>query len=325
MVYNLSLTDLTENEDMRITWNSLNRDRETCFLKGKSLDDCNNYIRVLAKADEDELLVCGTNAYNPRCRNYAKRNNQTVYEVTREFSGKGYCPYDPRHNSTAIYADGELYSGTVSDFSGSDALIIKSQIRTGQYNLKELNGPEFVSSIEDEDFVYFFFREEAVEYMNCGKAVYSRVARVCKKDAGGKNILHQNWATYLKARLNCSIPGEFPYYFNEIQAVYKMPNDDTTFYGVFTTNLNGLMGSAVCTFHLDDVTKAFEGKFKEQESSPSAWLPVASSKVPEPRPGSCVEDTRELPDRVLNFMRTHPLMDEDVGNQGQAPVFYKRA
>lgn len=104
MVYNLSLTDLTENEEMRITWNSLNRDRETCFLKGKSLDDCNNYIRVLAKADEDELLVCGTNAYNPRCRNYARRNNQTVYEVTREFSGKGYCPYDPRHNSTAIYA-----------------------------------------------------------------------------------------------------------------------------------------------------------------------------------------------------------------------------
>ena len=31
------------------------------------------------------------------------------------------------------------------------------------------SGPDFVSSIEDEDFVYFFFREEAVEYMNCGK------------------------------------------------------------------------------------------------------------------------------------------------------------
>ena len=76
----------------------------------------------------------------------------------------------------------------MSDFSGSDALIIKNQIRTGQYNLKELNGksltsserllqfswmhfagPDFVSSIEDKDFVYFFFREEAVEFMNCGK------------------------------------------------------------------------------------------------------------------------------------------------------------
>lgn len=65
--------------------------------------------------------------------------------------------------------------------------------------------------------MYFFFRETAVEYINCGKNVYSRVARVCKKDNGGKNILSQNWATYLKARLNCSIPGEFPFYFNEIR------------------------------------------------------------------------------------------------------------
>ena len=35
---------------------------------------------------------------------------------------------------------GKLYSGTVSDFSGSDALIIKDQVRTEQYNLKHLNG-----------------------------------------------------------------------------------------------------------------------------------------------------------------------------------------
>lgn len=65
--------------------------------------------------------------------------------------------------------------------------------------------------------VFFFFRETAVEYINCGKSVYSRVARVCKRDTGGKNILSQNWSTYLKARLNCSIPGEFPFYFNEIR------------------------------------------------------------------------------------------------------------
>ena len=54
---------------------------------------------------------------------------------------------------------------------------------------------------------------------------------------------------------------EFPYYFNEIHAVYKMLNDNTTFYGVFTSNLNGRMASAM---------------------------------VPEPSPGSCVEDTRKL-------------------------------
>lgn len=77
--------------------------------------------------------------------------------------------------------------------------------------------PNFVGSYDIGDYVYFFFRETAVEYINCGKNVYSRVARVCKKDNGGKNILSQNWATFLKARLNCSIPGEFPFYFNEIR------------------------------------------------------------------------------------------------------------
>ncbi len=29
--------------------------------------------------------------------------------------------------------------------------------------------PDFVSSLEDGDNVYFFFRESAVEYINCGK------------------------------------------------------------------------------------------------------------------------------------------------------------
>lgn len=80
--------------------------------------------------------------------------------------------------------------------------------------------PNFVGSYDIGENVLFFFRETAVEYINCGKSVYSRVARVCKKDTGGKNILSQNWATYLKARLNCSIPGEFPFYFNEIRKFY---------------------------------------------------------------------------------------------------------
>lgn len=83
-----------------------------------------------------------------------------------------------------------------------------------------ISEPNFVGSFDIGDFVLFFFRETAVEYINCGKSVYSRVARVCKKDTGGKNILSQNWATYLKARLNCSIPGEFPFYFNEIRKLF---------------------------------------------------------------------------------------------------------
>lgn len=66
------------------------------------------------------------------------------------------------------------------------------------------------------------------------------------------------------------------------------------------------------------------GKFKEQATSNSAWLPVLNSKIPEPRPGTCVDDTSSLPDTVLNFIRSHPLMDKAVSHQYNNPVFYQR-
>ncbi len=79
------------------------------------------------------------------------------------------------------------------------------------------------------------------------------------------------------------------------ESVYKVDGDDNKFYGVFTTSTTGLMGSAICTFTLEDIEKAFSGKFKEQATSSSAWLPVLTNKVPEPRPGQCVNDTETLP------------------------------
>ena len=63
---------------------------------------------------------------------------------------------------------------------------------------------------------------------------------------------------------------------------------------------------------------------KTQSTSSSAWLPVLSSKVPEPRPGTCVNDTQVLPDSVLNFIRGHPLMDSAVEHDNGRPIFYKR-
>lgn len=67
-----------------------------------------------------------------------------------------------------------------------------------------------------------------------------------------------------------------------------------------------------------------KGKFKEQHSSNSAWLPVLNTRVPEPRPGTCVNDTSNLPDMVLNFIRSHPLMDKAVNHEHNNPVYYKR-
>ena len=68
-------------------------------------------------------------------------------------------------------------------------------------------------------------REAAVEFMNCGKIVYSRVARVCKNDEGGSHKFRNRWTTFLKSRLNCSVPGDYPFYFNEIQSTTRFFHD----------------------------------------------------------------------------------------------------
>lgn len=33
-------------------------------------DECYNYVKVLVARDDETLFACGTNAFNPTCRNY---------------------------------------------------------------------------------------------------------------------------------------------------------------------------------------------------------------------------------------------------------------
>jgi chondroitin sulfate proteoglycan 4 len=64
--------------------------------------------------------------------------------------------------------------------------------------------------------------------------IYSRIARVCKNDSGGQFMLKDNWTTFMKARLNCSIPGEYPFYFDEIQGMSYVESEGMV-YATFTT------------------------------------------------------------------------------------------
>uniref|UniRef100_A0A8C7YLV5 Sema domain-containing protein n=1 Tax=Oryzias sinensis TaxID=183150 RepID=A0A8C7YLV5_9TELE len=121
-------------------------------------------------------------------------------------------------------------------------------------------------------FTFFFLRENAVEH-DCGKTVYSRVARVCKNDIGGRFLLEDTWTTFMKARLNCSRSGEIPFYYNELQSTFYLPEQDLI-YGIFTTNVNSIAASAVCAFNLSAITQAFNGPFRSQENPRSTWLPT---------------------------------------------------
>lgn len=95
--------------------------------------------------------------------------------------------------------------------------------------------PHFVSVYEIGHFAYFFLKETAVEN-DCGKTVFSRVARICKNDMGGRFLLEDTWTTFMKARLNCSHSGDVPFYYNELQSTFFLPEQKLIF-GIFTTNL----------------------------------------------------------------------------------------
>lgn len=220
-----------------------------------------------------------------------------------------------------------MYVATVSQFTGTGPLIYRKPLKTHQYDPKHLNAPTFVNSFHHESQVYFFFRETAVEYINCGKRIYSRVGRVCTKDKGGPYKYGDHWTTFLKARLNCSIPGEFPFYFDEIQSASNLIRGnyngrfEQIIYGVFTTPSNSLGASAICAFRMNDIMNIFDsGQFKGQDNSNSNWLPIPPSRVPEPRPGACVNDSKSQSDQTLSFVRDHPLMDSAVPSFMGRPI-----
>ncbi|XP_065225498.1 semaphorin-1A-like isoform X2 [Planococcus citri] len=329
VLYNISLDDLTELSNQRIEWTPLVAHVELCKLKGKSDDDCQNYIRVAAKTNNSKaLLVCGTHAYKPLCQEYDI--NQGVPKITRSnLNGVGMCPFDATHNSSIIYTDGHLYSATVADFSHNDPLIFREPLRTEKSDMTQLNDPNFVGSIAYNDYVLFFFREPAVEYINCGKIIYSRVGRVCKNDKGGSYMFHNKFTTFLKSRLNCSLPGEYPFYFDEIQDISAVVHgeyagiSEQLIYGVFNTPVNAIGASAICAFSLGDIFDAFNGYFKEQENFNANWLRVPAHRVPNPRPANCYNDSRTLTDSVINFAKTHPLMDQAVPAFHKHPVYVR--
>ncbi|XP_038624394.1 semaphorin-6C [Tachyglossus aculeatus] len=318
--------------DKYLTWKS--RDVDNCAVRGRLRSECYNYIRVLLARDPGTLLACGTNALSPACRTYRM---STLEQEGPELSGQARCPYDTAQSSAALFADGSLYSATSADFQGSDAVLYRSlgpqpPLRSLKYDSKWLREPHFVHALEHRDHVYVFFREVSVESTRLGRVQFSRVGRVCKQDVGGSpRVLERYWTSFLKARLNCSIPGDSVFYFDVLQALSgpTLLHGRPALFGVFTTQPNSIPGSAVCAFYLDDIERAFEGRFKEQRSPDAAWNPVPEDRVPSPRPGSCAgtgsaaafRSSKELPDDVLTFVKGHPLLDPAVPAAGLHPLF----
>ncbi|XP_060111770.1 semaphorin-6A-like [Heteronotia binoei] len=308
----------------------------TCIALGKSEDGCHNFIKVLIKRNDDTLFICGTDAFSPSCRNYKM---DTLEIEGEEIKGRGKCPYNPKDSNVALFAGGYLYSGTTSDIRSTEPLIFRSlgdtpNLRTDKHNSQWLKEPNFIHVVDYGNYMYFFFREVAIEACDTGQLIVSRVARICKNDMGGNTaFLDELWTSFLKARLNCFVPSILNFYFNELQAVTDVVhiNGHDVVFATFTTSEHSIPGSAVCAYDMLELDKVFSGRFKEQLSPFSIWTPVPGDQVPTPRPVSCAgsepleeyTSSNDFPDDILNFMKDYHLMDEGISSTESQPWFLR--
>ncbi|KAK7092629.1 hypothetical protein V1264_008349 [Littorina saxatilis] len=326
-LFRLSMDDLAVLE--ATNWTSPPDHMLSCTSSGQSEDNCHNFVRVLLLHDYDKVFTCGTNSFSPTC---TWREADDLSRINETKSGKAICPYSPHHNTTALMTDsGELYTATIIDKLARDPSINRhysnADLRTEQQNSKWLNEPNFVSTYEFGNFVYFFFRENAVEYINCGKKVYSRAARVCKSDKGGSILFEGKWTTFHKARLNCSKPGKFPFYFDEIQSTFYS-EDEQRVYAIFTTPPNSIAGSAVCVYSVEDFENAFNGPFKHQKDSMSAWMRQQNGHsetrkcVNESTKGGVKRSSQKSADHLV-MAQKYQLMDQAVQPEGGEPFIIR--
>lgn len=248
---------------------------------------CHNLIRIIQPVPQealqgnyslqlkfnDTVLVCGTNAFSPKCSVH-KRTDLSDSMFLTDGIDEGFSPFSIFSQSIGLLAtNGKFYTGTIfgkfqrkyraavapNPLQG-DGSFQASTLDTNPLWISQDPNTQFVSMYEIGEHVYIFMRESAYE-INQGKSiVYSRVMRVCKTDEGiDESILSiRRFRTFQKIRMTCPYPSStsssLPYYYNDITSTYlHWPKGSTlpTLYATFSAPTNGPEGSAVCKFSFD--------------------------------------------------------------------------
>uniref|UniRef100_A0AAY5K5X6 Sema domain-containing protein n=1 Tax=Esox lucius TaxID=8010 RepID=A0AAY5K5X6_ESOLU len=309
----LNATDISDSTARTIEWEASAEQKQQCHSKGKD------------NKDEERFKV------------------SSGFEEGRE-----KCPYGPTTGYAGLIIDQQMYTASQFEFRGSPDIrrnFPSPTVRTEDAPTRWLHEAEFVSSAlvresegratGDDDKIYYFFTEKSQEqtlYYNHRRV--ARVGRVCKGDRGGLLTLQKRWTSFLKATLVCSLP-EYDFHFNLLRSVYTLKGhtpDYTVFYGIFGLDWKNVKASAVCRFSLPEVQRVFDGPYMENQDPGAKWSEY-TGKVPDPRPGSCITDklrsrginfSTSLPDDVLNFVRRHPLMSQQVTPTDQRPLLFRR-
>ncbi|XP_066511837.1 semaphorin-4E-like [Hoplias malabaricus] len=348
VIFALDLANITDKRAM-VKW-QVTRDMQVkCSYKGKNLEtECQNYIRILHKMSDGRMYVCGTNAFNPACDYMSYKDGKLTLENKQE-DGKGKCPFDPFQRYASELVGDVLFSATSINFLGSEPVLMRSSTESIRTDFKSswLNEPNFIgmehiaereqSPEGDDDKMYLFFSETAVEYDSYSKLEVSRVARVCENDMGGQRTLQRKWTSFVKARLDCPVPdSSLPFLIQDVFRFCPGKWDTCVFYAVFTPPSRTSPYSAVCAYSIEDIRLVFsEGKFKTPvpvETSFVKWV-MYSGDLPFPRPGACINNdarqkgysqSMDLPDKTLQFIKDRPLMDQAVQPISDLPLLVRK-
>ncbi|XP_053926916.1 semaphorin-4G isoform X2 [Cuculus canorus] len=333
-IFALNSSDVADGSHRTIHWEASPEKQMDCLQKGKNnKTECFNHVRFLQRLNSTHLYACGTYAFHPLC---AAIDADRFMLPSHFEEGKEKCPYDPARGYTGLIVDGGLYTATRYEFRSLPDIrrnLHQRPLKTEESPLHWLNDAEFVASVlvqeskdspvGDDDKIYYFFTERAGEettsfFDKSQVARVARVARICKSDVGGKKILQRKWTSFMKARLVCYMP-----YYEVLRSVCSLDGGgwaSTVFYATFTLSAQWrtMEASAVCRYNISAVQHAFEGPYMEYQDSARKWSRYDGA-VPEPRPGS------DLPNSVLDFVKLHPLMFEEVKPAGGEPLLVKKS
>ncbi|XP_064403560.1 semaphorin-5B-like [Halichondria panicea] len=269
---------------------------------GNDPSSCQNFVKLIQLVPAgDRILVCGTNAFRPKCTLH-NVSNISVYEYMTDVQNvdNGFSPYSDNTQIVATLTSGErFFSGTRFNAFASQTIGMAPNplqrdntilVNVPSSDQRWLHEPTFVSSYETDSHVYFFLRERAYEVDQGKSVVYSRAVRICKSDNGmnPEAIYPTNFfLTFQKARMSCTsfaTQGTIPYSYDNLQSTvfWVQPDGQQFLYGVFTSPVNAPSGSAICKFNFDpnsagSLTKVFEdGQYLVSDGNPLTWRRVTA-------------------------------------------------
>ncbi|KAJ8248732.1 hypothetical protein GJAV_G00227140 [Gymnothorax javanicus] len=256
---------------------------------------CENIITVIQQL-QDGLFVCGTNGNKPHCwmLHLQKGNQSTV--VIDIGDGTGISPHTYIQTSLSLTVEGDLHTAVPLNHDGSAPQFRRRANRRPSMWMHDrwLTEPTFIQASwvrrkddRDQEKIYLFFREKNSDSSPDADPWISKVARVCKVDEGGSKRFFQH----------------------DVHVQHAEDWQDSRVYALFSSSWNS---TAVCIYSMAGIDHIFE----------SSAFKGLRGKIPHPRPGTCVPNSKSLPPDTIKVVRDHPEMTQWIHPiQHQAPFY----